>query len=321
MTTLDSSVDADLKALINSVVQAHDCREDGVLWKQLVELGLGDLTGDELRGGSGATWREAAYLIRALARSGCALEVGDSDIVAGWLLDQAGIVAPEGLRGVQFVVDNEATTAALPDHVDRVVIGRQEREVWRVADIAVGTPVGDTERTSWHEVSDDVIVRAQLHRSLVRAVQLTGVFEAITDLTVEHAKTREQFGKPIGRQQAVQRMVTVVAGETALARVATDAAVLAAAEPDVDLQRLAAMVAVARSCAGHAVDQVIRNAHQVIGAIGTTREHRLHIFTTAALSTRHENGATRDWDAAVLRHTRAGHALSDLDFSPVHTER
>ena len=39
------------------------------------------------------------------------------------------------------------------------------------------------------------------------------------------------------------------------------------------------LVAVARSCAGHAASVVVRNAHQVHGAIGTTREHRLHEFT------------------------------------------
>lgn len=318
MTTMDATIDIDLQALINSVVRGHECHEDAILWKQLVELGLGDLTGSERRGGSGATWLEAAYLIRALARSGCTLGVGDSDVVGGWLLDQAGIVAPEALRSVQFVDDGSRAAAAPPDHVERVVIGRRTGGVWHVADVAAGDSGEDS---SWHAVGDDVIARARLHRSLVRAVQLTGVFEAITDLTVDHAKTRQQFGKAIGRQQAVQRMVTVVAGETALARVTTDAAVLAAAEPDVDVQRLAAMVAVARSCGGHAVDQVIRNAHQVIGAIGTTREHRLHIFADAALSIRRENGGTRTWDAAVLRHTRDGHALSDLDFSPAHTER
>jgi acyl-CoA dehydrogenase len=154
---------------------------------------------------------------------------------------------------------------------------------------------------------------------LVKAIQISAALETITDLTIDHARTREQFGRPIGKQQAVQRMIAIVAGETALARAATDAAVLAAANPHTPAPQVAAMVAVARSCCGHAVDPVVRQAHQVIGAIGTTREHRLHVFTTAALVLRSHNGATRDWDAAVLDFATRGQPLSDLDLTPSTT--
>ena len=44
---------------------------------------------------------------------------------------------------------------------------------------------------------------------------------------------------------------------------------------------------------------VVRNAHQVHGAIGTTREHRLHEFTRAALAWRSEFGSVRYWDDRV----------------------
>ena len=59
---------------------------------------------------------------------------------------------------------------------------------------------------------------------------------------------------------------------------------------------MAFLVAAARSCAGHAASVVVRNAHQVHGAIGTTREHRLHEFTRAALAWRSEFGSVRYWD-------------------------
>jgi acyl-CoA dehydrogenase len=74
------------------------------------------------------------------------------------------------------------------------------------------------------------------------------------------------------------------------------------------------LVAVARSCAGHAASVVVRNAHQVHGAIGTTREHRLHEFTRAALAWRSEFGSVRYWDERVTdaaMHASAG-ALWDL---------
>ena len=58
-------------------------------------------------------------------------------------------------------------------------------------------------------------------------------------------------------------------------------------------------LAVARSCAGHATTVVVRNAHQVHGAIGTTSEHRLHEFTRAALAWRSEYGSVRYWDEVL----------------------
>ncbi len=61
-------------------------------------------------------------------------------------------------------------------------------------------------------------------------------------------------------------------------------------------ENLELLIAVARSCAGHAASVVVRNAHQVHGAIGTTREHRLHEFTQPALAWRSEFGSVHYWD-------------------------
>nr|MDT0523788.1 hypothetical protein [Streptomyces sp. DSM 41633] len=58
-------------------------------------------------------------------------------------------------------------------------------------------------------------------------------------------------------------------------------------------------IATARSCAGHAASVVVRNAHQVHGALGTTHEHLLHEYTRAALAWRSEFGSVRSWDARV----------------------
>ncbi|GAB3288717.1 hypothetical protein [Parasphingorhabdus pacifica] len=56
------------------------------------------------------------------------------------------------------------------------------------------------------------------------------------------------------------------------------------------------LIAAARPCAGHAASVVVRNTHQVHGAIGTTREHRLHEFTKPALAWRSEFGSVHHWD-------------------------
>lgn len=317
MTTLDSMVDADLHKLIDSVVRAHDCTDDRMLWQTLVELGLADLTGSEARGGSGASWPEAAALARAVARHGCALRVAESDLVAGWLLEQAAAPAQQSLRSAHILDD--APEVDVAEEVERIVMVGKDENGWYVSDVPADDVRSGVTGQQRHRVSDEVVEEARTRRALVGAIQISAALETISGLTIEHARTREQFGRAIGKQQAVQRMVAIVAGETALARAATDAAVLAATDPDIAGSQVAAMVAIARSCCGHAVDPVVREAHQVIGAIGTTREHRLHLFTTAALTLRSQSGATRDWDAEVLDLAIRAQPLSDLDLTPSNT--
>ena len=108
-----------------------------------------------------------------------------------------------------------------------------------------------------------------------------------------------QFGRPLAKFQAVQHLISDIAAEAALARSATEAALPAAVASDWSAPNLEFLVAVARSCAGHAASVVVRNAHQVLGAIGTTREHSLHLFTRAALAWRSEFGSVRYWDDQV----------------------
>ena len=318
MTTLDALVDDDLLALINAVLDGHTCRDDRDLWRKLTELGLADLTGRDQRGGSGATWREGAALVRALAQQGCSLPVGESDLVAGWLLDQADLDAPQALR--DWLLDDGSASETHP-LAERIVAVRREPEGWQLADAAATDVMawrdagGWPESLAWHRIEDSIVLGARARAALVRSVQITGAMETVLSFAIDHARTRQQFGRPIGRFQAVQQLVATLAAETALARAATDAAVLVAADADAGPDRLLPAVATARSCAGHAAEPVVRNAHQVIGAIGTTREHRLHEFTTLILDWRSADRGTLFWDKQVLEYALAGVPLTELDLT------
>ena len=69
---------------------------------------------------------------------------------------------------------------------------------------------------------DDLLVRAALGRT----AQLLGAIRACVGLTIGYAGLREQFGRPIGRQQAVRHAIVEMVGEAA----ATEAAVTSARE-------------------------------------------------------------------------------------------
>ncbi|WP_028660583.1 acyl-CoA dehydrogenase family protein [Nocardioides insulae] len=331
MTTIDTpvsiaEVDPDLIATMREVLSSSaptprdpdtGVEFDQALWDQLDELGLARLTGSEESGGSGAGWAESAALLTQAASLAVALPLAEHDLLAGWLLTSAGLPVDADLRSVA-VLDADGSARAVPwaPVVSRIVLAWPAGDGgWRVADVPAtsvkltadtnlaGEPRGEITATlddsEGVPVPEDLIRRLQLRAALVRAVQVAGALERTLDLVTEHVTTRVQFGRPIGKFQAVQHLVADIAAETSLARAAVDAAVRTVATPDVDLAELRFRVAVARSCAGHAASVVVRNSHQALGAIGTTLEHDLHRFTLPALAWRAEYGSTASWDRVV----------------------
>lgn len=126
--------------------------------------------------------------------------------------------------------------------------------------------------------------------ALIRSIQMAGALERVLQLSVSHAREREQFGQPLNRFQAVAHQLAELAGEVATARAAADAAVA-----DSDTWRIAA----AKVRCGEAAGRAATIAHQVHGAIGFTEEHVLHHFTLRLWSWRDEFGTESEW-ASVL---------------------
>jgi len=328
-TTSMATVDPDLLATITDVLAAHaptprdperGVALDTALWKQLGELGLARLTGSEEHGGSGASWAEAGALLATAAGHAVALPVAEHDLLAGWVLEQAGLPVDDALRTVAEL-DASGAARAVPwaraaEHV--VCVWADDAGAY-VADVPAsaltlteglnlaGEPRDDVAvdlaSLSGTAVSAEVVEGLRLRAALARAVQVSGALERCLELVGEHVTTRVQFGRPLARFQAVQHLVADIAAETSLARSAVEAAI--GSVPRDDLADLRFRVAVARSAAGHAASVVVRNSHQALGAIGTTLEHELHRYTLAALAWRGEYGSTRHWDTVVAETARA----------------
>jgi alkylation response protein AidB-like acyl-CoA dehydrogenase len=108
-------------------------------------------------------------------------------------------------------------------------------------------------------------------------------------MTTDYANERVQFGKPIGRYQAVQHLIAVLATQVAAAGAAADIA--AASFQEASLLAVAA----AKLRVGEAAGICASIAHQVHGAIGYTDEHRLNYFTKRLWSWRDEFGSEVSW--------------------------
>lgn len=318
------SVDGALVDMMNAVFADYrdthppttTIQRDPDLWRHLDELGLVRLTGPEQHGGSGASWYEAAELLAAAAHHGVRIPLAEHDLLACWLLETSGIPTDDAVRTV-CVLDNRGTATEVPwaASADRIVVVWRAEGGHHVADVATeqlaiapgANLIGEPRDTVTAEpatlhgapVTLALLTRLRLKAALVRSIQVSAALDRILQLCIEHVSARVQFGRPLSKFQAVQNLISDIAAEAALARAATEAALHAAVVGEWSTPDLNFLVAVARSCAGHATSVVVRNAHQVHGAIGTTGEHRLHEFTRAALAWRSEFGSVRFWDERV----------------------
>ena len=123
-----------------------------------------------------------------------------------------------------------------------------------------------------------IIERTIMRATAAQCVEMLGGSQAVLDMTVEYAKGRTQFGRPIGSFQAVQhhcaRMATDVEGSKNVAY----QAVWRLSE-GLPAQR---EVAMAKAWIGPAYRRVCGTAHQCHGAIGFTKENDLQLYTRRA---------------------------------------
>ena len=303
---------------------------DRNLWRDLAGAGLTGVGVPEEAGGSGGEWADAVAVVRTLAAGAAAVPVAEQLLVAGPALLAAGLPVPPSDEPLSVALDGAVTAelageewsltgtvvdvpwagvarhlallAAGPDgpvlaSVD--VGGLEATDARNLAGEPRGSLIFDgTPAVAATAMSEDRAAELRARFALARAVQLAAALEQVLAWTVQYAGERQQFGRTLGRFQAVQMELAEMAGEVTAVSALTDAAVQAVAcgASDVVLAAAAAKVR-----AGAAVEVVARRAHQVHGAIGFTQEHRLHHLTRRCWSWREEAGGELHWSRVLGR--------------------
>jgi acyl-CoA dehydrogenase len=295
--------------------------EAEALWSQLAELGFTGVGIDEDAGGSGGGLPEAAAVVRLVGYAAAPAPIGDSALLAAWLLEQGGFEIDPGLLAsgavdagaltetasgwtlnttltrvpyarfaTSFAVLAGEHVACVPASAVAILAGEnlagEPRDDVRFADVALG-PL-EVKRVPSEVTADRLHERG----ALVRALELAGALERVLALTVQHAGEREQFGRTIGSFQAIQQEIAIGAAEVASARAAVRAAVAAPT---------AFRIACAKVRTGEAAGRVAAIAHQVHGAIGYTEEHPLQRFTRRLWAWRDEFGSEEAWATVIGR--------------------
>ncbi len=302
-------------------------------WAAIEEAGLHRALVPEDAGGYGVDIADALSLVRVAGEFALPLPLAET-MLAGFLLAGAGIEIPDGPLTISPVVATDRLTLTRAGETWHLA-GKASRIPWArdVAAIAVlaeheGRPhialVATAGQIITHgenlareprdtitfdatpiAVAPTTITPEKLRAAgaAMRSLQIAGALARIIAMTSQYAQDRVQFGRPIGKFQAVQQNLAVLAGQTAAAGAASD---LAAEAFAADLRILP--IAAAKSRCGEAASIAAGIAHQAHGAIGFTYEYSLHFFTKRLWSWRDEFGNESEWNLLLGRHMVAAGA-------------
>lgn len=312
-----------------TINRAVDDTWKAALWTALADAGLPLAWVPDQLGGSGASLADGFAVLGMAGRFAVPVPLAET-LLAGWLLSQAGLPAPDGAMtvaparpGDRIRLDPDGT---LSGQARGVPFAREARHVAVLANGAAGVSIalvetGAVRLTEGHtlagDASDDVAFdRARptsvaaappgfdqtalmLMGSAARAVESAGALQAILDLSVRYAGERVAFERRIGKFQAVQHNLARLAGEVAAALTAAESAADTIAQSDTFDEAVFLEAAAAKIRSAEAAEQAAAIAHQVHGAIGFTKEHVLHRFTLRLLSWRDDFGNESHWAVAL----------------------
>jgi alkylation response protein AidB-like acyl-CoA dehydrogenase len=201
------------------------------------------------------------YLASNVTESGGTLTGDVGFVIDGVVADDVVVLAGDGV----YLVSEGFTAQPL------TVLDATRRQAIVSFSGAPARRIGD------RSLLDAVLLRG----AAVVAAELTGVAGKLLDVSVEYAKTRQQFGKPIGAFQAIKHKLVDMYVAVETARAASWDALWAA---DQDPAAFALAAAQAKAIASESAVFVAAEAIQVHGGIGFTWEHPAHLYYRRAVT-------------------------------------
>jgi alkylation response protein AidB-like acyl-CoA dehydrogenase len=282
---LASTIDESLAELLPLSRLHASYQEAAGTWTSLEEIGVFSIAVSEELGGSGLGAAEEALIVmglgRRLASPGVLATIGaahahSSGDATSFQGKRAAAAYRHGDR-VIIVPEPEATLALIRDPTGAAVHDLRsctstplDSRLW-LAELREATRVGEPLAR---------FDRSQLARlRLIDAAALAGIAEAVLEMSVAYAGTRQQFGRPIGSFQAVKHHCANMAMAARCARDQTTFAAVALDEGRGDAQM---QVECAFSVAGSAALENAGKNIQIHGGMGFSDEADPHLFLKRA---------------------------------------
>lgn len=314
-------------------IEGGDRAAADALWAHLEAAGLADALLPEAEGGSGLVLEQVFGVLEQCGAHALVLPLGET-LVARALLAASGLPRPAGrlaLASGQLQADGSllcplVRLGAVADQV-LVQLG-QSAHLLSVADartqslaLALDAQLRWTaeQLQAAPRLSLDAGADLRTLQACVVAAQMAGALGAVFQRSLQYANERQQFGRPIGKFQAIQHQLAVMSEQVFAARMAAQ---LGCSGPGAQPDRL--RVATAKARCSEAALAVSELAHAIHGAIGFTEEYDLQLFTRRLHAWRQSAGSESFWHdvAGIALLAHSGLTLDLLrritDIEPAH---
>ena len=277
------------------------------LWQAMQEGGFLDLCLSEEQGGAALPMIELCAVLQCLGRFAMPLPLAQTIVaralVGGAAELPAGMVTLAGRlqrRGDGGVACPCTPYGAVADHVlvnddgDLLLLAcAQARRV------AVGDPRHLAASLQWDRVQPPLRLpgaggAVEPFAAAMTAALLSGAMQRSFDMSLAHCNNRVQFGKALGKFQAIQQQLSVMAEHVLAGAIAAESAFCT-------LEAAPSLLAsaIAKSRTSEAAGLVAGIAHAVHGAIGMTDEYDLGLVTRRLHDWRISYGAENHWNRIV----------------------
>jgi alkylation response protein AidB-like acyl-CoA dehydrogenase len=151
----------------------------------------------------------------------------------------------------------------------------------------------------------ETLTRTIAMGATILAAEMVGAADGALTSSVDYAKARHQFGRPIATFQALKHRMadTLVAVEGARA-----STFRAASHADDDLSELVHYARIAKTNAGAALYTAAKDCIQIHGGMGFTWDDLSHLFLKKHFSAANLLGASDRLRALIFEYERAAHA-------------
>jgi len=279
--------------------------------------GFADLLLPQAAGGSGISLYEAIILLKMEGYYNVPIPFAQTVITRAWAHAHS-VSLPEGTFSyASSALQMDAQTCSATLHkawhghwVDHMLIATEQqcflahshdRRILQTyqGDLfaAVAWPAKGLTRLDLREHAAHDLLNFSVFAMLAATV---GAMEKAFELTLDYAAQRQQFGRPVGKFQAVQHQISEMAEHVCAADMALQMAAVTGG--NALCAPTSQQLAIAQFQIAHIADRIADIAHAIHGAIGISQEYPLHHYTRRIRECKSCFGSAQYWAAEIGQH-------------------
>jgi acyl-CoA dehydrogenase len=307
----------------DKIRQIENNPADRSLWQAVSDAGFADALLPESASGAALSMPQAFELLEICGRYALPATLAET-MVARALLHSWNQTHPCGsvVLAEGHIEHNQCRAQVPAGRLADWVLLKTNQQTWLLPtdqaelqpyglafDANMSWPMPDARQNHQPVAAADARWMPKHWQALLFACQSAGALMNVFEQCLQYANDRIQFGKPIGKFQAIQHNLSIMAEHVFAARMAARLGCdFSGLQPDV------LKVAVAKARTSEAIQQVNSLAHALHGAIGFTSEFNLQLLTRRLHAWRQSAGSEAYWHELLGQSLISANCSLSLDF-------